>query len=372
MKKMVLKKINKNSEAILSCWMGSIWYMKKMNGKINIQRFLFLKLIIFIYWNCAAKIFTIRRRFDMAEKLEAVILDWAGTTMDYGCYAPAVAFRQVFAEMGVPISMLEARRPMGKHKKVHIGEIANDPEVAKRWFAVHKRMPTEEDVDKMFEAFQPAQLPYLTKYAGLIPGTLEAVEECRLMGLKIGSTTGYTGEMMDLLLNEAAEKGYFPDVSVCATGHYVLLGGELQGPLLGYGKDISRPNPAMCNLNAYLLNVSDNAAVVKVGDTLDDIREGKRAGMWTIGLAGTGNELYFGEEHEGLTEEQIRNRNPEGFRTKLKAAYSSMQMKSPDYIADSIRDVHAIIYGINKRLENGLKPGQLVTRWWTDRKQSEC
>ena len=28
--------------------------------------------------------------------LKAVILDWAGTTMDYGCYAPAVVFIEVF------------------------------------------------------------------------------------------------------------------------------------------------------------------------------------------------------------------------------------------------------------------------------------
>ncbi|MDO8510672.1 MAG: hypothetical protein Q7S55_00745, partial [Nanoarchaeota archaeon] len=249
----------------------------------------------------------------MTQKLEAVIFDWAGTTMDFGCYAPAVAFQKVFAEMGVPISMVEARKPMGKHKKVHIGEITQDQEVEKRWFAAHKRMPTQEDVEKMFEIFQPAQLPYLRRYADLIPGTLEAVEECRKMGLKIGSTTGYTGAMMDLLLSEAAKRGYVPDVSVCATGHYAIgnekrqgpLGfGKMQGPLLGLGKDISRPKPAMCNLNAYLLDISDNAAVVKVGDTLDDIREGKRAGMWTIALAGTGNEMYLTEEHEGMNEEQ--------------------------------------------------------------------
>lgn len=294
----------------------------------------------------------------MVEKLEAVILDWAGTTMDYGCYAPAVAFRQVFAEMGVPISMLEARKPMGKHKKVHIGEIANDPKVAKRWLAEHKRMPTDEDVEKMFETFQPIQMPLLAKYVDLIPETLEAVDECKKMGLKIGSTTGYTGKMMNLLLNEAAERGYFPDVSVCATGHYVIGSGPLQGPLLGYGKDISRPNPAMCNLNAYLLNVSDNAAVVKVGDTLDDIREGKRAGMWTIGLAGTGNEMYLTEEHEGLTEEQVKQRDPVGYKTKLLEAYRSMDGARPDFVVTSIRNVPAILRTINLKLVKGEHPGE--------------
>lgn len=294
----------------------------------------------------------------MVQKLEAVIFDWAGTTMDYGCYAPAVVFQKVFAEMGVPISMLEARRPMGKHKKVHIGEIAKDHKIAKRWFTVHKRMPTDEDVEKMFEAFKPAQLPYLVKYADLIPGTLEAVAELRKMGLKIGSTTGYTGEMMELLTDEAAKRGYVPSSSVCATGHYSICGGKIQGPLLGYGDNISRPKPAMCNLNAYLLDVSDNATVVKVGDTLDDIREGKRAGMWTIGLAGTGNEMYLTEEHEGLTEEQVRGRDPVGYQIKLRTAYKSMATAEPDFIVDSVRDVPAMINKINRYIKLNRRPGE--------------
>ena len=33
----------------------------------------------------------------MTLQLEAAILDWAGTTMDFGCVAPAVVFQQVFA-----------------------------------------------------------------------------------------------------------------------------------------------------------------------------------------------------------------------------------------------------------------------------------
>lgn len=294
----------------------------------------------------------------MAQKLEAVIFDWAGTTMDYGCYAPAVAFQQVFAEMGVPISMLEARKPMGKDKKVHIGEIAHDADVANRWFTEHKRMPTEEDVDKMFEAFQPIQMPLLVKYKDLISGTLETVEECRKMGLRIGSTTGYTGEMMGLLLYEAKKQGYLPDVSVCARGHYAIGAGKMQGPLLGFGDNVSRPKPAMCNLNAYLLNVSDNAAVVKVGDTLDDIREGKRTGMWTIGLAGTGNEMYLTEEHEGLAEEQIRAKNPEEYVQKLRAAYESMSKEKPDFIIDSIRDVPTTIAEINNFIQLNRRPGE--------------
>ena len=65
-------------------------------------------------------------------KLQAVLLDWAGTTMDYGCYAPAVVFVEVFERKGVPITVEEAREPMGAHKKVHIRAISKIPAVARR------------------------------------------------------------------------------------------------------------------------------------------------------------------------------------------------------------------------------------------------
>ena len=48
--------------------------------------------------------------------IRAVIFDWAGTTMDFGCMAPAVVFQKVYDKAGVPISMEEARVPMGTHK----------------------------------------------------------------------------------------------------------------------------------------------------------------------------------------------------------------------------------------------------------------
>ena len=34
--------------------------------------------------------------------IQAVIFDWAGTTVDYGCFAPVQAFQEAFAHHGVP------------------------------------------------------------------------------------------------------------------------------------------------------------------------------------------------------------------------------------------------------------------------------
>jgi phosphonoacetaldehyde hydrolase len=264
--------------------------------------------------------------------LKAVILDWAGTTMDYGCYAPAVVFVQVYERQGVPISMAEARGPMGAHKKVHIRMISKMESVSQRWEDVHGRRPTEEDVEVMFADFVPLQLACLADYADLIPGTLEAVADFRQRGLKIGSSTGYTGEMMALLLEEARKRGYEPDTSVCATD--VPAG---------------RPYPYMCWQNAIKLQVYPAESVVKVGDTLPDIEEGLSAGMWTIGLAKTGNEI-------GLNEDEIAALDPEVYEARLARAYKRMQQTGAHYVVDSISDVSPFLDDINARLARGERP----------------
>lgn len=264
--------------------------------------------------------------------LKAVLLDWAGTTMDYGCFAPAVVFVEVFKRKGVEITVEEAREPMGAHKKVHIRQISRNERVARKWEQVHGRKPAEADVESMFQEFIPLQLDCLAQYADLVPGTLETVAECRRRGLKIGSTTGYTGEMMTLLQEEAKRRGYEPDSTVCAT----------QVPA-------GRPYPYMCLQNAINLQVYPMEALVKIGDTLPDIEEGLNAGMWSVGLAKTGNEM-------GLTQAQLAALEPETRQAKLDRAYKRMHQTGAHYVVDGIADVPPVLEAINLRLAAGERP----------------
>ncbi|HJO03333.1 MAG TPA: phosphonoacetaldehyde hydrolase [Acidobacteriota bacterium] len=264
--------------------------------------------------------------------LKAVILDWAGTTLDYGCYAPAVVFVEVFKRMSVPITIRQARIPMGAHKKVHIQAISRMEEVDSMWREVHGRAPTDDDVEAMFQQFIPLQLDCLADYADLIPGTLDAVAAFRDRGLKIGSTTGYTREMMDVLLLEAKKRGYEPDATVCATD-----------------VPAARPHPWMCLKNALDLQVYPMEAVVKIGDTLPDISEGLNAGMWTIGLAKTGNEI-------GLTEAEIESLEPADRERRLADAYRRMSQVGAHYVVDGIADVAPVLDKIEARLAGGDRP----------------
>jgi len=264
--------------------------------------------------------------------LKAALLDWAGTTLDYGCCAPAVVFIEVYKRKGVEISIDEARGPMGAHKKDHIRQISKNENVAQRWKAAHGREPGEADVEEMFREFVPLQLACLADYAELIPGTLETIAEMRKRGLKIGSTTGYTEEMTILLAAEARKRGYEPDSTVCAT----------QVPA-------GRPHPYMCLQNAINLQTYPMEAIVKIGDTLPDIEEGLNAGMWTIGLAKSGNEI-------GLNEGQIAVLDPLVLKTKLARAYRRMHQAGAHYVVDGIWNVMPVLEDINARLGRGERP----------------
>lgn len=264
--------------------------------------------------------------------VKGVILDWAGTTLDYGCFASVVVFLEVFKRQNVPITIEQAREPMGAHKKVHIRQILKIENVAQRWQEVYGRKPDEKDVEKMFAEFVPLQCACLADYSELIPGTIETVEKIRKRGIKIGSTTGYIAGMMEIVLEEAKKQDYVPDSSVCSS--------EVPA---------GRPYPWMCIQNAVNLQLYPMESLVKVGDTPPDITEGLNAGMWTIGLAKTGNEV-------GLTEREIKNLDPEIYNNKLKKAYQRLAQAGAHFVVDGISDILPVLEKINLRLTMGEKP----------------
>ncbi len=265
-------------------------------------------------------------------KVKMVVLDWAGTTMDYGCYAPAVVFIEVYKRKGVDITMEQARRPMGLHKRDHIKAISEQGEVAKKWQEKHGKQITEQDIDELFADFQPLQLECLAEYADMIPGALEAVDDLRKRGIVIGSTTGYFTEAMELLKEEAAKRGYVPDSSVCAT--QVRAG---------------RPQPWMVLQNMFNTGIYPPEAVVKVDDTKPGISEGLNAGTWTIGLAKTGNEV-------GLNFEEISALSQDELEPMVEKARIELAKMGAHYVVDSISEVPAMIDDINLRLARGERP----------------
>jgi len=258
--------------------------------------------------------------------LKAVIFDWAGTTVDFGCFAPTGVFIEVFRQKGIEITQKEARGPMGMHKRDHIREITKYPRIASEWRMVHNSECTEKDIEEMFVNFIPLQLSVLEGYSTIIPELPTALEVIRSLDIKIGSTTGYNKEMMQILTSYAARQGYLPDSVVCATD--VPAG---------------RPAPWMAYRNAENLGIYPMQAIVKIGDTIADIEEGINAGMWSVGVVTSSNEM-------GMTQEEIRLMEPKELESRKQMVRNSFFEAGADYVIDNLSEMGDLIDKINLKL----------------------
>lgn len=265
-------------------------------------------------------------------KVKAVVFDWAGTTVDYGCFAPTGVFIEVFRQKGINITISEARAPMGMYKRDHIKAIAQFPRVMEEWHKVHGKVCSEEDIEEMFQNFIPLQISVIDRYSQIVPELPEALRIIRSMGLKVGSTTGYTFEMMKILTASAANQGYSPDTMVCASD--VKEG---------------RPAPWMAFRNAEMLGIYPMETIVKIGDTVADIEEGVNAGMWSVGVILSSNEM-------GLTFEEVKSLDPAELETKKQIVRNTFINAGADYVIDSLLDIGELIDKINLELYSGEKP----------------
>jgi len=264
--------------------------------------------------------------------VRAVIFDWAGTTVDYGSVAPVDAFIELFCRHRVTVTAEEARRPMGSYKKDHVRLILGMEPVSEQWQRLHGRAPSPDDVEQLYGEFIPLQTEVIARHADVIPGVAEMMDWLRRQGIVTGSTTGYTREMMAPLLPLAAAQGFAPQATVCAD--------EVPA---------GRPAPWMAITSAMRLGVYPMEACVKVGDTLVDIAEGLNAGMWTVGVTKTGNEL-------GLALREVEALPPSDLAAKLTLASDRLLQAGAHFLVEGVAQLPTIIGEIGERLAHGERP----------------
>jgi phosphonoacetaldehyde hydrolase len=264
--------------------------------------------------------------------IQAVVFDWAGTMIDFGCRAPVVALREVFAEAGIEISEAEARADMGKAKRDHVRALLTMPRIAGLWRERHGAASSEADVDRLHDAVEPKMRAAARDCAQLIPGAAELVADLAARGVKIGSTTGYTRPMMADILPLAAEQGYAPEVVVCS--------GETAA---------GRPSPLMMWKALVELGAWPARACVKVDDAVVGIGEGLEVGAWTVGLSASGNGV--GLERNALAILPAAER-----AARVDAAAQALRDAGAHYVIESVADLGPVLAEIEARIERGEVP----------------
>lgn len=260
----------------------------------------------------------------MSGMIRAVIFDWAGTMVDYGCRAPVRALQSVLAQAGIEASEAEIRRDMGMAKRAHIAALLAMPRLAAQWQGAHGHVADDGDIDRLHDAVEPLMIAAAAECATLIPGAAETVATLRARGIRIGSNTGYTRPMMEAILPRAAEQGYTPDALVCA-------GETPEG----------RPSPLMLWKLFAQLGVWPASACVKVDDAPVGIAEGRNAGCWTVGVAASGNGV--GVDHATLLALTPSNR-----KQRIEAARLALIEAGADFVIDTVADLPSILDEIER------------------------
>jgi phosphonoacetaldehyde hydrolase len=282
-----------------------------------------------------------QRKFDdenTERNVGYVMLDCSGTTMDRYVDAPAIVFVEAFRKYGLDITMPEARAPMGLRKDLHIKAITQIASVRERFVAKFGREPNQGDVEAIFADFVPTQIALLKKgnYHELLPGVADVVKDMQKQGIKIGVTTGFTRDMMDILLAGAAKQGFIPDTA-CA-------GNEVEMP---------RPTAYMVIKNLERMGVYnlENAMrrTIKVDDTVSGAGEGAPL-CWRVGVSKWSN--YVADSWDA-----VRKMSVEELAAREKASKEKLVRESgAHYIIDDLRDLPAVVADINKRLAAGENP----------------
>ena len=263
---------------------------------------------------------------DQTTAIGLVVFDWAGTTVDYGSSAPSEVFSRVFTNAGLHLTREEINRPMGMEKKAHIRELLASENGNRQWLEAYGAPWTEADVERLYQEFEDTLRQVVAEYSTPIPGAVETVARLREQGLRIGSTTGYTSQMMEQVIPRAKSLGYEADCVVTPD-------------ITGAG----RPTPFMLYECMRRLNVYPPAAVVKVGDTVVDILEGRNAGAWSVGIL-TGSNLL------GLTQAEYQAADPDELKARKQKAADRYREAGADMVIDTILDLPAAIDELNRRM----------------------
>lgn len=265
--------------------------------------------------------------------LQAVIFDWAGTLVDFGSLAPTQIFVEAFATFGISITLEQARGPMGLSKWDHIHQLLQEPSIAAQWNSMFGRAPSDADVDAIYARFMPMQIAKVGEFSVPIDGAVQVLQWLRANGLKVGSCSGYPREVLNQLLPQAAKAGIAPD--------HVVAGDELTAG--------GRPGPYMALANVLALGISDVRACVKVDDTVPGIEEGLNAGMWTIGLSLSGNEV-------GYSKEEYSAADSVDVEAKIAVAEAKLKKAGSHYVMRTISDLPAVLAKIAERMRRGELP----------------
>ena len=268
--------------------------------------------------------------------IKGVLFDLGGIIVDKYSLGPLHALDKTFQDIGIVLDAELLKKDMGNRKDIHIRKILETKQCKEIWNEVKKRDFNEFDMDDLIQSYKINQNRMVLKYNKPLPHAKNTFDILRMgYKLKIGSTTGYFRETVDIIEKNLIKKEniYFDST---------VAGDDVEN---GY-----RPRPYMIFKNLEKLNISPIQSILKVDDTTAGIKEGLEAGCWTVGVSKYSSLMNFHdlEDVEVMTDTNLFLREEE---VKNKLLESGAH-----YVVSSLKEIPAVVEDINRRLRDGVIP----------------
>ena len=237
-----------------------------------------------------------------SQPIQLAMFDMAGTTVNDkvdGYPLMVISMMRAFAKHGIALSSDAINKHRGKQKSEAIQTLLK--EVAELSAADAEHVPFRASSlrgigDDIYRDFLHELESNLSRISE-IDGATELFRHLKSKDIHVGVGSGFPMQVVQTIVSQF---GWLDEGLLDYVGSAEQVG-------------VGRPNPKMIHDAMHQLNITDGRKVLKIGDTVVDIQEGKNAGAWTVAVL-TGSQ----------TEAQ------------LIAA-------GPDYILSSIRELRTLI-----------------------------
>ena len=216
----------------------------------------------------------------MSRPIELVVFDMAGTTVDDSVGTlplVTVAMREAFKNHGINITPEQVNQFRGMEKKEAIKNLLFETRGSE---SDSSGIDESENttLESIFKDFKLTLRSHLTHIDKEIPGTTETFQLLRSRGIKLAVGSGFPHDVVIALVEKLGWKDII-DFASSAENE-------------GHG----RPHPSLIHSAMRHCCVTDSKKVLKVGDTVIDVEEGKNAGCKTAAvLTGTQSEARLKE-----------------------------------------------------------------------------
>jgi 2-aminoethylphosphonate--pyruvate transaminase/phosphonoacetaldehyde hydrolase len=256
--------------------------------------------------------------------IRGIVLDLAGTAVDYGSLTPVEAFKKTFADFAIPVSTQLIRKYTGMEKIAQTKAILADPQESKLWHQVYPQLTENEMFKKIYDSLEVNIIQILKKNSELLPGMQVLIKYTNENQIMLATTTGYSDRMIQSVAGNFKQQGFDP--------LYNITGDQTN--------HVTRPQPDMLQLAMKKMKIEDPTQVIKVGDTVNDIREAQNAGTISVATVEGGNLI-------GLSKDDFYHLSLDQQAQKIAEAKQILAAAKPDYIIDNLFALKPIIENLN-------------------------